>query len=389
MREALVLALDRLTGQSDIEERLEIDHDTRGLPGTPDIVASILEKIDACSVFVADITPIAISEGGKHVANPNVLIELGYAKKALSTARVVTIWNTTFTQSRPEDLPFDLRGRRGPITYALEAGASREALAKARALIIDGLVDRIGACLSYLPPQAPSIPKWHAAIDGDRSIWVKPGETIRVNENDGSGTRSFLPGGRWYVRVLPTSFDPKSLDTISHGPVVGFYGGFSSGYVAGGLMTYAGSVRADIPPILDAASIWFRNTGEIWSFQTRIGGEYRGRQYFLGDGVPERWADVLASSLNMLVNSGAKGPYHVRLGVTGIDGFHWEVGQTFGGEPPIALEPSLEAEFIVNGESSLDWREGLVAAWSNLRRVFALGAPKEEIVDEAVRKAER
>lgn len=389
IREALVVALDRRTGESDIEERLEIDHDTRGLPGSPDIVASILEKIDAASVFVADITPIAISEGGKHIANPNVLIELGYAKKALGTARVVTVWNTAFTHSRPEDLPFDLRGRRGPITYELETGASREALGKARVSLIDGLADRIGVCLDHLPPAAPLALPWQAAIDGDPSLWVKPGEPIMVNEGWGSGTRIFIDGGRWYVRILPAGFDPKALDSVSHGPVVGSYGGFSSGQVTGGLMTYSGSVRADVPPELDAASMWFRKTGEIWGFQTRIGGEYRGRQVFYGDLIPERWAEVLASGLNMLANSGALGPYSVRLGVTGLGGLHWDVGQTFGGEPPVALEPSLEAVFAVAGNDPSDWREGFAAAWADLRRIFAMPIPDEATVDKTLREASR
>lgn len=389
VREALVVALDRLTGDSDIEERLEIDHDTRGLPGSPDIVASILEKIEAASIFVADITPIAISEGGKHLANPNVLIELGYAKKALGTARVVTVWNTAFTKSRPEDLPFDLRGRRGPITYALEAGAAREALAKARAYLVDGLVDRIGACLAHLPTPMPQVLPWQPSIDGDLSLWVKPGEPIKVNEGWGSGIRSFTEGGRWYVRILPASFDPKTLDSVSHGPVVGSYGGFSSGQVTGGLMTYSGSVRADVPPELDAASIWFRKTGEIWGFQTRVGGEYRGRRVFYGDHIPEQWAELLASGLNMLVSSGARGPYHVRLGVTGLDGLHWDVGQTFGGEPPVALESSLETEFVAADKDAADWREGFLAAWVALRAVFAMPIPDEATVQKVVQKASR
>ena len=389
IREALVVALDRLTGESNIEERLEIDHDTRGLPGSPDIVASILEKIDAASVFVADITPIAISESGKHVANPNVLIELGYAKKVLGAARIVTVWNTAFTHSAPEDLPFDLRGRRGPITYALAAGVSRDALAKARTMLIEALAERIGTCLEHLPPPAIVTPPWQPAIEGDPSIWVKPGEQIMVNEDWGSGSKMFVDGGRWYVRIIPTTFDPNSLNLIAHGPVVGSYGGYSHGQVAGGLMTYAGSVRAGVAPELDAASIWFRNTGEIWGFQTRVDGEYRGRRVFFGDYVPEQWAEILASGLNMLVDVGAQGPFHVRLGVTGLEGLYWNVGQAFGGEPPTALEPALETEFVVNGNHSSEWREGFATAWGDLRRVFAMPIPDSATVDKVVEKASR
>jgi hypothetical protein len=389
IREALVMALDWLTGDSDIEERLEIDHDTRGLPGSPDIVASILEKIELSSVFVADITPIAISDGGKHVANPNVLIELGYAKRALGTARVVTVWNTAFTQSRPEDLPFDLRGRRGPITYSLDSGATREELGNARKLVIDGLADRIGACLEHLPPSPKAAAPWHKGINGDPSIWVPPGDVIQVNEDWGSGTKIFTDGGRWYVRILPSKFEPTSLDAVSHGPVVGNYGGFSAGHVTGGLMTYSGSVRADIPPELNAASIWFRNTGEIWAFQTQIGSEYRGRQVFFGDHIPKQWAVVLASGLKKLVKAGALGPYRVRVGVTGLSGLHWDVGNSYGGAPPVALESELEVEFEISGIDPSDWKRGILDAWIALRQLFALPPPDDTIVESAFQEANR
>jgi len=108
IREALVKAIDRIAVEFDEAGRPEIDHDTRGAAGSPDIVATILTKIDRAGVFVADVTPIAISENGKHIANPNVLIELGYAKRALGTERVITVWNTAFTDARPEDLPSDV-----------------------------------------------------------------------------------------------------------------------------------------------------------------------------------------------------------------------------------------------------------------------------------------
>lgn len=389
IREALIVALDRLAGNSDIEERLEIDHDTRGLPGTPDIVAAILEKIDAASIFVADITPIAVSDRGKHVGNPNVLIELGYAKKALGTARVVTVWNTAFTRCRPEDLPFDLRGRRGPITYALNAGASREELGNARTFLTDALQERIGACLEHLPVPATGGLPWHPAIDGDPSIWMTPGDPINVNEGWGSGTKTFVEGGRWYVRILPTKFDPAALDSVSHGPFMDSYGGFSAGQVTGGLMTYSGSVRTAVPPELDGASIWFRKTGEIWGFQTQVSGEYRGRQIFYGDLIPEGWAEILASGLNMLAKSGAQAPYRVRLGVTGLAGLYWEVGRTFGGEPPIALDSSLENEFVVADKESTHWREGLIETWSALRRLFSMPKPDDAIVERVLQRASR
>lgn len=44
IREALVIALDHLHRDTNLEDRIDLDHDTRGVPGSPDIVAAILEK---------------------------------------------------------------------------------------------------------------------------------------------------------------------------------------------------------------------------------------------------------------------------------------------------------------------------------------------------------
>ena len=132
IRDALIAALDRIAVDLEEADRPEIDHDTKDMPGSPDIVASILAKIEAAAVFIADVTPIAVTDGGKHVANPNVLIELGYAKRALGTERVITVWNTALTDAKPEDLPFDMRHRRGPVAFHLPIGAPTAELRKVR-----------------------------------------------------------------------------------------------------------------------------------------------------------------------------------------------------------------------------------------------------------------
>ena len=386
IREALVIALDRLTNGSEIDERLELDHDTKGLPGSPDIVASILVKIDQASVFVGDITPIAIAEGGKQVANPNVLIELGYAKKSLGAARVITVWNTAFTNCRLEDLPFDLRGKRGPISYSLNAGATRPELASARESLINGFVDRIGACLES-PKESASLNHWQASAEGDPSIWISPDTPIRINESFGSGTKAFVDGGRWYVRILPSTFDPTHLDAGAYAPLGDFCGGFSSGDTTGGRITYSGSVRADNAiDELTGASMWFRRTGEIWISHGGISGSYQGRNDFFGDYIPEKWASSIYHVLKMINENGGVGPYKVRLGVTRLDGLTWPLGSYSFGRPPVSLEPSMEAEFAVAGATRGDWMQGFIESWTQLRRVFSMPAPKQDQIDEAIGK---
>lgn len=87
-----------------------VDRDTLGIPGAPDIASTILAKIDQAEVFVCDASIISQGINSRPAPNPNVLIELGYAMKALGSERIIMVMNLAF--GKPELLPFDLRMRR-------------------------------------------------------------------------------------------------------------------------------------------------------------------------------------------------------------------------------------------------------------------------------------
>ena len=55
---ALDTAVKNLNNTVPLEVKLRVDHDTAGVAGWPEITATILEKIERCEVFVADLTPI-------------------------------------------------------------------------------------------------------------------------------------------------------------------------------------------------------------------------------------------------------------------------------------------------------------------------------------------
>ena len=76
---SIKLALKKMNQDSPYSLITEIDRDTKGVLGSPDIVDSILTKIDKCGLFIADISIINSSLNGKRTPNPNVLFELGYA----------------------------------------------------------------------------------------------------------------------------------------------------------------------------------------------------------------------------------------------------------------------------------------------------------------------
>jgi hypothetical protein len=87
------------------------DMDTTNRTGSPDIAKTILEKIDSCFMFVADISIITAPDiTGKKTPNPNVLFELGYAQGVLGEENIIMVFNNAFGSI--EDLPFDLRGKR-------------------------------------------------------------------------------------------------------------------------------------------------------------------------------------------------------------------------------------------------------------------------------------
>jgi hypothetical protein len=110
IQEALERAAQAVRADDSIEVEPVIDRDTAGVPGSPDIAATILEKIDQCDVFVCDVSIINSGGGGRPTPNPNVLIELGYALKRLGWKRIVMVFNSAFASV--EDLPFDLRMKR-------------------------------------------------------------------------------------------------------------------------------------------------------------------------------------------------------------------------------------------------------------------------------------
>ena len=97
IRKEIEFAIKELSKEKII---FECDESTRNIPGAPDIIKSITEKIDKCSLFVCDVSKVCENDN----INPNVLFELGYALKSLGKDRIILLQysNTGI------DLPFDI-----------------------------------------------------------------------------------------------------------------------------------------------------------------------------------------------------------------------------------------------------------------------------------------
>jgi hypothetical protein len=133
IKEAAEEAIATINADATIEDGPLLDHDTKGTPGFPDIPNTILEKIDRCGIFLADLSFVGATPANeaarkpKLMPNSNVLIELGYAMKTVGSERIICVMNTAF--GPPDELPFDLR-HRPPVQYCLRPGDEGLALAK-------------------------------------------------------------------------------------------------------------------------------------------------------------------------------------------------------------------------------------------------------------------
>ena len=127
IRAALDKVVKNLNRDVTLEEALRVDEDTAGVAGWPDINQTILEKIEGCEVFIADITPINGPQSSFRLTpNPNVLFELGYAlATGFGRTRIICVVNASYLPGGDlKELPFDVRGSR-PIQFSLEDQVSR------------------------------------------------------------------------------------------------------------------------------------------------------------------------------------------------------------------------------------------------------------------------
>lgn len=119
-----------------------LDRDTANIAGTPDIAQRILAKIAVADVFVADVSIVNVGAASRPAPNPNVLLELGYAIAELGWDNVLLVQNAAF--GRPEQLPFDLRGRR-VIVYEAAIGFN---VAETRGLLQGRLEEGLRSALA-------------------------------------------------------------------------------------------------------------------------------------------------------------------------------------------------------------------------------------------------
>lgn len=385
VKDALDQALAEVSQNLNLSEaeRPDLDHDTKGEAGLVEIAAVIFDKIKDAAIFVADVTPVATTLEGKHVPNPNVMIELGYALHVLGRERIILVWNTD-GGIKNEDLPFDLRHRRGPIAYKLPSGASPDTIKKTRDKLAGELAAALHANLSKtLELKDASLSfKLHPAREGMRSTWLQVNETIEHGDffnGPGDHVRKPQEGTRCYMRIAAADWrnnaKPKRTEVqkLPADKRIPLFAGFTAG---DGGVNDLGVVRVgthnSAPEEAHVVTQWFDSTAELWGFSTQVTDWAHERQMFSIGVVIRDWAAFLKDAIVALEHLGAVSPIRVEAGVTGLKNTWWPI-QPF----KRALDPEAAYEFI-----SRDWSPKaqllfLTAASAELCDAFGMPAFSE------------
>jgi hypothetical protein len=144
---ALRAAVARISNDTEVEdavrEGLRLDKDTKGVPGSPPIFNTILAKIETAAVFVPDLSFTGRRVKGGSTPNPNVLIEYGWALKALGYSRIIPVMNEAHGLATSESMPFDMAHLRFPIRYNLIDGATEKERSSVRKELTDALEEAL------------------------------------------------------------------------------------------------------------------------------------------------------------------------------------------------------------------------------------------------------
>jgi hypothetical protein len=227
VRGALKSAIEILKQAPEIEEplaresreALHLDQDRSGVPGSPDLVRTILAKIEQSSVFIGDVTSVGASVNAtKKIINPNVAIELGYALHALTDRALLMVMNEHYGQR--EDLPFDLRHKAGPILFRLAPDAlKREIEAEERRLcaqLVKALRPYLSLSITSEEPVFERVP-----ID----TWPRPQPDypgfLEVPADAGEAPRIFLAETLEEILKAVSRMPPLSRQALSKAAYVG------------------------------------------------------------------------------------------------------------------------------------------------------------------------
>ena len=342
IRKALNEAIEALKQPEDVEEpavrelkdAVHLDHDRQGVTGSPWLLPTILKKIDASKIFVADVTPVskisATDRNGtarreKRNMNPNVAIELGYALKSLTELNVLMVLNTHYGER--EFLPFDIAGAAGPIMFNLPPDADAATLKSEAASLRRQFTD---ALRGFMAPLEAATPEFASTPHSSTpAVFFNIGEPLAsFGEKYDRQNYTFDTDKGLYIRLIPHDqitkpFTKAALNSAVQGMQFDTFSSQNSGL---GLVTanrygvIAVEVESPSSGLLKSATQMFHN-GEIWSFAPWVIADH-GHGRLIPQVALERVARrALPRFLKIICALGLNPPFLLELGASKIEGY--------------------------------------------------------------------
>ncbi len=341
VRGALTDAIDLLKESEEVEEptqreeraSLALDHDRKGVSGSPDLAATILRKIEQARVFIADVTLVGASDtrsdNPKRLINSNVAIEYGYAHHALGDEAILMVQNSHY--GAREALPFDLRHKAGPITFHLSPNATKSQIAAARAALTRDLVT---ALKLYLEAASPALSFAAAPATTAPAYYWPAGEILvstkqpRQREDDDGLDYVFADPHAFYARLLPTTahallgvadlnarVSQRRPQILEQSPSGGFLGRNPYG------MVHYSPHGARSPHLLAFTQV-FRSR-EIWGVSRDFVVHFNGRMVIPMDKVRKVFTRVLGDYIGFATDIlELQPPFSAELGAIGLRDVH-------------------------------------------------------------------
>ncbi|MHC2303520.1 hypothetical protein [Rhizobium mongolense] len=361
VRKALDTAIERLKQGNEIAEAdrdaLHLDHDRKGLSGSPDLAPAILGKIRASQIFIADVTSIGIVDASgaskKKVINSNVAIELGFAAGVIGDDKILMVQNT-FYGSR-EDLPFDLRGKAGPLQFNLAPDADASEKARVSKDLVAILVRALAGYLAVPPASRQAVQKPKHRLSMHPSDFEGATNLAMLDPN-GPDMRMvrFNSERAVYLRFVPTATLPRPLTSarmLELAQMQRLALLDPSWAPAQSARNPTGASYFRIPPDEKkraVAATQLMPTGEMWALSSQF---FDPKATFINvTGLREPLVRTLRSFHAVYLNElGGSGSVNIEIGVFGLTGLrcHWST-EKFDG-------PFYH--FSINHEATLSWTD--------------------------------
>lgn len=406
IEKALRAALDRLKADAGLEPALressiELDKDTEGVAGSPPITQTILNKIDASGVFVADLTFVGASVKSlmrknrpkRLLPNPNVLLEYGYALRSRGHERMIAVMNAAYGEPGNENLPFDVRHVRWPITYKLAPSEmEREAtvLEDLTAQLVEALRLTLQTSVAVSEERFLPHPK-----TTDPSSFFTNAEDLVSDRGFGrpAGITTVPDSGRAYLRLYPSKVAPifeseleaRLLASRGLRPMGKDYEGWSHSRNPFGGIAYASASEGRLYRFtqlfltrelwgVDAYAVNADRCKEFWGGKLETG-------FVMTSYVERLFVETLSNYLQFTRDFlHLVPPLHIEAGLVGVKGY------------PIAVDQGLQGKILedcVTWQSTTDSLD--VASHEILRPFFErvwskAGVPRPTNFDAVVTK---